>query len=128
MHQRNEGRYWSTRVSNQAMRDIDTYNIPDHAVERFIEQFHELGDYRDPCDDSHVMPILRRDIPDGALRFKPCNPPCLLQLRGFVLLFERKDKQNVMVLAGIFVRNEKTYEETLDSRLMELGIARLERR
>ena len=115
------GNYWNTFISKQALQDIETYNIPDYVAEEFVNQFHDLGNWPEPCDCRAVQAIQRRDLPDGVLRFKPNNPPCLLQLRGIVLLFEIKGKKNSIVLAGIFVRNERTYEQTLTARMQEIG-------
>lgn len=119
-----KGSYWNTVVSDQALDDLKRYNISEYEAETFIEQFHDLGNYPDPCGCREVKAIQRRDVPDEVVRFKSHYPYCLCRLRGIVIIFEKREnnKRPILALAGIFIRDENTYDSTLTKRLRELGV------
>lgn len=124
MNQKQKGKYWYTLISKQAMNDLVTAGISESEAEEFITQFHDLGNYPDPCECREVKAIQRRDVPDSVIRFKPAYPYCLCRLRGIVVIFEYSDssKKPVLALAGIFVRSEDTYDTALTNRLRKLGV------
>lgn len=121
---RRKGRYWTTNISKQAIADFEEYHVPPFVQRELARQFHRLGDIKNPADDSRMMQIARRDVPRGIFRFKSRQPQYLLQIRGLVMVFEVKGKaeRGAIYLAGVFIRDENTYESTLTNRLTDLGI------
>lgn len=121
---RREGKYWTTNISKQAVADFEKYNVPPFVQRELARQFHELGDVADPKSDPRMMQIARRDVPRGIFRFKSRQPQYLLQIRGLVMVFsiEGQARRGAIYLAGVFIRDENTYESTLTNRLTDLGI------
>ena len=124
MKTKQKGNYYYTLVSKQALQDMANSGISEQDAEEFVNQFHDLGNYPDPCKCREIKPIARRDVPDNVIRFKPVYPYCLCRYRGIVVIFEYSDcdKKPVLALAGVFVRDENTYDAALTNRLRKLGV------
>lgn len=124
MKTKQKGNHYYTLVSKQALQDIQQIGMTEKEVDSFLEQFHDLGNYPDPCKCREIQAIQRRDVPDEVIRFKSAYPYCLCKYRGIVIIFEYQDtsKKPVLALVGIFVRDNNTYDSALTDWLRRLGV------